>query len=135
MKNYEIGFSMDVRYGNKRMEKAYAGHGIDIDWMKDKLPWTITLKYKRRQMTFEFWTGEMIGEPTLGVVLVNLILTSQSIDDVETFEEWCDLLGYSTDSRQAYEGYKQSVKLAFKFRKLVRDDYEYIVKQYERRNG
>lgn len=135
MKNYEIGFSMDVRYGNKRMKKAYAGHGIDIDWMKDTHPWTVTLKYKRRQMTFDFWTGKGIGEPTLGIVLDNIIRTTTSIDDVETFEEWCDLLGYSTDSRQAYEGYKQSVKLAFKFKKLVRDDYECIVKQYERWNG
>ena len=136
MYTYEKSFKMDVTYGNKTTEKAYAGYDTDsLMDIKSMYPWTITLKYKRRQMTFDFWTGELIGEPTLGMVFDNIVLTTLSIDNADSFDSWCHDLGYSTDSRKAYEGYKQACKLAFKFKKLVRNDYEWIVRQYERWNG
>jgi hypothetical protein len=128
MQAYENGFRADIVYGNKSMEKV-------TDWRKDLDPWTVTLKYKRRQMTFEFWTSETIGKPSLGMILESLISTASDIDRNDSFDSWCHELGYDTDSRQAYETYKVSCKLAFKFKKLVREDYEKIVKLYERWEG
>jgi hypothetical protein len=85
--------------------------------------WTITLFYKRHQLTVPFYTGYGIkGEPTAIDVLSCLLSDSNSAD--QDFDSWCQDLGYDSDSRKAERIYKACESISCKLHKFLGEDYE-----------
>ena len=86
----ENGMEIFCRYGaNKR--KPFSA---------DMHPYRVTLKYKGRQLSTDFFTGAgWATEPGVADVLSCFLLDAACADN--DFEGFCSDLGYSTDSREA----------------------------------
>lgn len=83
----------------------------------------VRLRYKGRQMTVPFSCGPAIEhEPSAEDVLECLLSDSSGAD--EAFEDWCDDLGYDSDSRRAERTYKLIQAQAIKTRNLLGDEYD-----------
>lgn len=111
-----------------RAETCYGGDSIDWseldEWQRSAHPWTVTLHFRRRQMTTSFFMGSALThEPTASEVLGSLLLDA-SADDTDSFEEWAAEFGYDTDSRRAEKTYLACVETAKRLRHLLGDDYE-----------
>ena len=93
------------------------------DWQQKANGYSVTLRYRGRQMTVDFWMGTGLnGEPQADSVLSSLLLDSSAID--QTFEDWCGEFGYDTDSRKAEKTYKACVKNGERLKRLLGDDFE-----------
>jgi hypothetical protein len=112
-----------------------AEYGVKTDW--DKLdewqkkahPYTVTLKYDKRQMTVPFFMGPALThEPTDKDVLPCLIADYSVID--ESFEDFCMNFGYDSDSRKAEKIYNQCKKNGKKLEKLFGPDLVKVTDYY-----
>ncbi len=66
--------------------------------------WMCVLQYDKRSMTFPFFMGSAHkGAPKLRDVLECLLLDYSTERSSDTFENWCDELGYDNDSISARE--------------------------------
>lgn len=86
-------------------------------WQCEANDWRITLKYKGRRYSFDFWQGTSIKTaPTREGVLECL----QSDAQVETgsFEDFCANTCYDPDSRKAERIYKACVRTDKNLRRL-----------------
>lgn len=98
-------------------------HDKQDEWQQNANGYTVTLRYKGRQMTTDFWMGSAITtEPDAASVLSCLL--SDASAGSETFEDWCANLGYDTDSRKAERIYKQCLEQTAKLKKLLGEDFE-----------
>ncbi len=95
----------------------------------DKQPmngYRVTLRYQGRRMTVPFWTG--IGwthEPSAADVLD--CLASDAGSAQLSFEDWCEELGYDSDSRKAERTYNATLKQTEALRRLMGDDFDALV--------
>ncbi len=106
----------------------YGNNVTDLDeWQQSSNPWTVTLRYQRRQMTVNFWTGSALGEPSTADVLECLFSDASGYDNARDFEDWAAEYGYDSDSRKAERIYKAVEKQTRKLRNLLGDDYEKLV--------
>jgi hypothetical protein len=115
---------MDVTYGvNKDWNK------LD-EWQQKAHPYTVTLKYDRKQMTVPFFMGSALShEPTLEDVMPCL-LSDLSLSDYD-FEGFCHEFGYDEDSRKAYKTFQAVQKNGKKLEKLLGDDLNKVIEQYQ----
>lgn len=97
------------------------------DWQRESHPWTVVLRYQGRQMTINFWTGQLVGEPDTCDVLTCIAPDASGFDNAGSFEEWASEYGYDADSREAEKIYKAVEKQTHKLRRLLDDDYETII--------
>lgn len=89
---------------------------------KGSTGYTVTLRYKGRQLTCPFYMGSALtGEPSAADVLSCLISDSSACD--QSFEEWASDLGYDIDSRKAEATYNACVKSGEKVRRLLGSDF------------
>lgn len=98
---------------NPYMEQAFDG----------ATHWRVTLRFRGRRMTVPFSQGSAhTSEPTAANVLGCLLSDAISAD--ESFEEWCDNLGFDTDSRKAERTYKVVQAQSEKLKRLLGDDFD-----------
>ena len=72
------------------------------DWAKQG--WSITLKYKGKRAQFRFYGGGKSNTPTASDLIWSVATDSTALE--ESFKDWCDNFGYSTDSIKARSIYK-----------------------------
>lgn len=107
---------------------TYGNNAQDLDdWQRSAHPWTIELRYQRRRMTVDFWTGQALGEPTTSDVLSCLASDAAGYENTRSFNEWASDYGYDTDSRKTEQVFNQVRKQSEKLKKLLGDDYSSIV--------
>lgn len=93
------------------------------DWQRKAHPYTVTLRYQRRQLTVAFFMGPAhTREPTAQDVLYCLLTDSYASD--ETFESWASDYGYNPDSRKAERVYQACKRNTAGLRRLLGDDFE-----------
>ena len=113
-----------------------AEYGVKTDW--DKLdewqkkahPYTVTLKYDKRQMTIPFFMGSALTHEPTDTDVIPCLLADYSVVN-ESFEDFCMNFGYDEDSRKAEKIYNQCQKNGKKLEKLFGSDLETIASQYE----
>jgi len=79
--------------------------------------WTVELRYQGRKMTTPYYTGSMLGEPTIADVLESLL--SDAFASECSFAEFCGDYGYDEDSRRAEAIWKACVKSGKAFRQFM----------------
>lgn len=100
------------------------------EWQKKAHPYTVTLKYDRKQMTIPFFMGPALShEPTDKDVLPCLISDYSVLG--ESFEDFCGNFGYDEDSRKAEKVYNQCLRNGKKLERLFGSDLDKIITQYE----
>ncbi len=111
---------------------AIVTYGNDVEyatldkWQQEANPWTITLRYRRRQMRVNYWTGQGITtDPSAVDVLESLCMDASGAD--QSFDEWCSDYGYDTDSRKAERTYRSVQEQTRRLRRLLGDDFDEIV--------
>lgn len=72
------------------------------DWAKQG--WSITLKYKGKRAQFRFYGGGKASAPTASDLVWSVATDSTALE--ESFKDWCDNFGYSTNSIKAHSTYK-----------------------------
>lgn len=92
-------------------------------WQQEAHQYRVTLRYKGRQMSLDFFMGPALKEEP-GAAGVLSCLLSESVALERDFEEWCGDYGYDTDSRKAERIYKECVKSGERLKKLLGEDYE-----------
>ena len=97
------------------------------EWQRQASPWTAEIRYKRRKMTVPFWTGPMHGQPETWDVAYCLLSDAQCVYWGESFEDFCDNLGYDSDSMKAYKTYQQVLKQTESLKRVLGDDFEHFV--------
>ncbi len=95
------------------------------DWTGDATHWTVTLRYRGRQMTTPYYMGSAYtGEPVTEGVLDCLLSDSSGYDSARDFADWCADYGYDTDSRKAERTYQQIARQRDALRRLLAADYD-----------
>lgn len=118
-----------VKYGNNSANNKW--DTLD-EWQKNAHPWTVTLKYDRRQMTLEFWTGQgTTTDPQTADVVFCIANDSTSYENAPSFEEWALDMGYDQDSRKAYKIYRTVERQTERFRQLLDEDYDKVIQMSE----
>ena len=72
------------------------------DWAKQG--WIITLKYQGKRAQFRFYGGGASDTPTASDLVWAVATDSTAL--TESFSDWCEEFGYSTDSTKARSTYK-----------------------------
>lgn len=84
----------------------------------------VTLTYEEREMCVYYSKG--VGHngepPTVDEVLNCLAMDSASVENSRDFEDFCNELGYDTDSRRAERTYKACVRQAKEMKALLGDE-------------
>jgi hypothetical protein len=90
----------------------------------DGLPWTCTLRYRRRQMIIAYYTHPHFElEPTAAEVLASLLQDGHDYEHVQDFVEFCDAFNYQRDRRRSEWTYAACGDAAAGLRHLLGDDY------------
>ena len=93
------------------------------EWQQRANGWRVTLTYKGRRMSVDYWMGSAIkGKPTSEAVLECLL--SDACSGEESFEDFCANCGYDTDSRKAERIYRACQKNLKNVRRLLGDEFE-----------
>jgi hypothetical protein len=129
----EHAITVKATYEGRRVDEPDG----DNPWEYDA--WTVRLicaspKLSRRSLTatFKVGTGQNGEAPKADDVLDSLVSDSD-VDNYETFEDWAENTGYSSDSRKAENVYRACQKIAKKLRKFLGDDLlESLRNDYER---
>jgi len=88
--------------------------------------WLVTVNGE----SFQCRTGLGIKEkPTQNMVLESLFLDASC--GQESFNDFCDNLGYSNDSIKAFDNYRQCMENAKKLRKALGNEYNTIKESIE----
>lgn len=123
------GVQVDVKCGvSERVRRAYSVSeydGVSPDWRMSANPYTVTIRYRGRQMTVPFYTGSAwTKEPDAADVLSCLCSDATSVENARDFAEWCNEFGYDVDSRRAYRTWQECKRNATKVRRLLGDDFD-----------
>lgn len=89
--------------------------------------WTVTLRYRGRRLTVDFYTGPAAAEPDAASVMECLASDASSVANARGFEDWCSEYGYDTDSRKAERTFKTCAAQTAKLRVLLGDDFDALV--------
>lgn len=96
------------------------------EWQQNANDWRITLSYKGRRHSFDFWQGVGIkNAPDAAGVLECLLSDAQSAGD--GFDEFCANMGYDSDSRKAERIYKACEKTHERLSVLFGEDYQKFI--------
>lgn len=98
-------------------------------WQKDAFDYRVTLRYKGRRMSLDFWTGKgWTKAPELSDVL-DCMFSDLPYADM-TFDEFCNETGFDNDSRKAERSWKATRKQARKFNELLEEDCDALSAEY-----
>lgn len=85
--------------------------------------WRVTVRYRKRQLTTDYFGGILITNPEAHEVLGSLLMDSD-VEYENSFEDWAESYGYDTDSRRAENIYKECKINASKTRQLLGLDFD-----------
>ena len=85
------------------------------EWAKQGC--SITLSYQGKRAQFRFYGGGASKTPTASDLVWAVAIDSDAID--ESFKNWCDNFGYSTDSITARSNYKACQRNGERLIKLI----------------
>ena len=85
------------------------------EWAKQG--WSITLSYQRKRAQFRFYGGGASKTPTASDLVWAVAVDSEAVN--ESFSNWCDNFGYSTDSITARSTYKACQRNGERLIKLI----------------
>lgn len=106
------------------MEAESLGRDTRDDWERDQ--WQVTLRFKGRTFDTPFGMGIAFEGQRPGICLVLDSLFMQDIDPDLTFDEWCDLFGFDSDSRRELAIFEESQLQTAAFREFLGDDFETV---------
>ena len=81
------------------------------------------VRFKGREMSVRYFCG-LRTEPTTMSLLECLQMDAPCIDDGQTFDDWCEELGFNNDSIAHLKIYRQSVKQTRELKRLLGDYFE-----------
>lgn len=89
--------------------------------------WKIELAYKGKQLECFYYTGiSLTEEPDVKSTLEALFADAATVEVADNFADWCDDLGYDSDSITALDTYSDCVRYATALRDLLGDSYSKI---------
>ena len=116
-----IGVRMLVAFG------APANPNMD-DMPAESKHWLVTLELDGRTLDTPYSMGPAFKDgPTTSAVLGSLIMDASGYDDARTFENWCAMYGYDTDSRKAERTYNAVAEATKALRSLLGEHYEHAL--------
>lgn len=104
-------------------------------WNATAHHWYVTLKRTsdKRRMTVIFHTGSALHEaPTTADVLDNVASDASTVENARDFSDWCNELGYDTDSRKAERIYKATVRQTERLKAFIGAPYQELLWDIER---
>lgn len=115
-----------ISYAGQTTKSGHEWGGGGRPWECDQ--WRVVIKSESgsAQHTFDYYTGLGLrrdgapDQPSVANVLHALLMDSSTSD--QKFQEWCDEMGYSSDSRRAYTVYKACLRIARKLRECFSPD-------------
>lgn len=112
--------------------RATAEWADDNPSMDDMPPgsshWRVTLRMGRKRMTVPFSMGPAHStEPSAYDVLSCLASDAASVENVGTFDEWAEDLGWSADSRKAERAYRATVAQTARLRAFLDEAYAVLL--------
>lgn len=117
LKQLSKSVKIESKYG------ARMARDKQTDWQRDANGYTVTLKYKGRQYTLDFWQGSAIThDPTSEGVLECLL--SDANGGEMTFDDFCGEFGYDNDSRTAERVWKQCGTVREELQRMLGDDFD-----------
>jgi hypothetical protein len=87
-------------------------------WQKDSNSFNLTLQYKGKSLTLDYWQGTGIYTPPTTHGVMECLLSDYSCAQ-DSFEDFCDNCGYSNDSLSALKVYKSCIRLSKKLVKFL----------------
>lgn len=93
------------------------------EWQRKANSYRVTLSYKGRRYTFDFWQGIGITEEPTAHGCLDCLLSDAQSGEMD-FPEFCSEFGYDEDSRRAEKTWKACQKAAPKLRRLLGEDFE-----------
>jgi hypothetical protein len=123
-----MNIKMKTVHGNKLAEQ-----GKLDDWQRSAHPYTCTLMYNNKQMTIPFFMGSAhTSEPKKTDVIPCLLSDYSIVKSSRHFEDFCDNLGYDSDSRKAEKIYNDTKRQAEKFENMFGEEgIQQLEKLYE----
>lgn len=113
----KLGIKCEATYGGVEPPEG--------EWGRSAHPYKVTLKFGRRRLTTAFFMGPAhTKEPTAADVLSCLI--SDGNVGEESFEDFCNSLGYDVDSRRAEKTWRACVKMAPRVRRFLGDHFDAV---------
>lgn len=89
--------------------------------------WKIELAYNGKQLECSYYTGISITEePDVRSTLEALFADAATIEVADNFEDWCEDLGYDSDSITALNTYNDCVKYFVTLHELLGESYSKI---------
>jgi hypothetical protein len=102
----------------------YGGAPRREDW-PDAHAYLVTLRFQRRRLTVPFYAGSAhCTEPTAADVLACLV-SDASAGEV-SFQEFCDAMGYDSDSRAAERTWRACARTAPRLRRFLGEHFETV---------
>ena len=99
-------------------------------WQKEAHHYQVTLRYDGREMQLDYFMGKAHTKPpTTFDVVACIIDDAIGFEDSTplSFEEWCDDIGYDTDSRKAERIYNACMKQTAKLQVLLGENFHKIL--------
>ena len=113
---------------NRITSEITYGKNVDRQTMDERQrkahPWTVTLRYQRRQFTFPFYTGSALGEPTTFDAANCILSDARGFAYSQGFEGWALDHGFDPDSRKAEQIYNRCGEIFQRTLKLLGADWE-----------
>lgn len=93
------------------------------DWQKGANGYHVTLRYKRRQYSFDFWQGQAITDDPTAEGCLECLLSDAQAGELD-FEDFCREFGYDDDSRSAERTWRACGEVNMRLRELLGDDFD-----------
>lgn len=102
---------------------AVAAGRIDDDWKKRAHNYRVTLTYRRRRLTVDWFQGELNTRDPEAAGVLDCLLSDASSGDLD-FAAFCSELGYNEDSRKAERTWRACQQIGRDLRRLLGDDFD-----------
>lgn len=99
-------------------------HNPNMPESRDMNHWRVTLRgpHGRMSLVFSKGYGHNGAEPTPDEVLDCLASDAATVENTNSFEEWCCEFGFETDSRKAERAYRACVRQAESLKRILGPD-------------
>lgn len=125
-----------ARAAQVKAEVVYGADDYDTPPSMDNMdPWTVTLRFRKRQMTVPFYTGlgcrdHGTGEPTARTVMECLLSDVGSFRGASNVDDFMDELGFSKPS-EAIRCYEACRRVDGQMERFLRDELDEALEDTE----
>ena len=104
------------------------------DWQQNAWDYRVTLRFGRRQMSLDFFTGKgWAKEPGIDDVL-SCLFSDARCEGID-FDEFCSEYGYDADSYKAHATWKAVTKQAARIREFLGEDFDALLTEWEEKEN